>query len=240
MNVIKRDGRIVEFDKSKVVSAIQRAFKEVDHTITSSAISISNKIADYIESLNTELTVEQIQDKVVNLLLDENKEVGIAYVQYRYNRQIVRESNTTDKTILEVVDNKNEYWSTENSNKNPMLTSTKRDYIAGTVSTDITRRMLLPEDIVAAHDAGEIHFHDADYFLTRGECNCCLVNLEDMLQNGTVISDVMIEKPHSFSTACNIAAQIVAQVASVQYGRNHYFLLPLRQVIKKFLLEKFF
>ena len=218
MEVIKRDGRIVPFDDKKIYSAVIRAFLEVDKDLSEDAIKEANYIASSIKELDRELSVEEIQDLVEEELMETRKDVARAYIQYRYNRKLVRESNTTDKSIKELLDDNNEYWKTENSNKNSKLVTTQRDYIAGITSSDITRRFLLPPDIVQAHDEGIIHFHDADYFAQNALHNCDLVNLEDMLQNGTVISDVLIEKPHSFSTACTIATQIIAQVASSQYG----------------------
>ena len=219
MTVIKRDGREVEYDGQKIEAAIIKAFLEVDKEISSFAIKKAASIANDIESLDKTLSVEEIQDIVEDKLMASNrKDVARAYIQYRYNRKLVRESNTTDKSIKELLENRNEYWETENSNKNSRRVTTQRDYIAGITSTDITRRFLLPPDVVQAHDDGILHFHDADYFAQNALHNCDLVNLEDMLQNGTVISDVLIEKPHSFSTACTITTQIIAQVASSQYG----------------------
>lgn len=219
MKVIKRDGRKLDFDKNKIKIAVLKAFLEVDGEETQYAKEKAREIANYIESLNEDLSVEDIQDIIVNkLMASSRKDVATKYVEYRYRRKLVRESNTTDKTILELISGTSDYWNNENSNKNATLVTTQRDYMAGVVSEDISKRFLLPPEIIQAHDEGIIHFHDIDYFGQKALHNCDLINLEDMLQNGTVISGVMIEKPHSFSTACNIATQIIAQVASSQYG----------------------
>lgn len=219
MIVTKRDGRQVEFDKQKIKFAILKAFLEVDGEETPYAKDKARDIANYIESLNKDMSVEEIQDEIVNkLMASSRKDVASKYVEYRYKRKLIRESNTTDKTILELINGTSDYWNNENSNKNAELVTTQRDYMAGIVSEDISKRFLLPPEIIQAHEQGIIHFHDIDYFGQNALHNCDLINLEDMLQNGTVISGVMIEKPHSFSTACNIATQIIAQVASSQYG----------------------
>jgi ribonucleoside-triphosphate reductase len=217
---VKRDGRKEEFDKSKISNAIKKAFIEVDGDIDDKAEAIVDKIANEIASVKKEeMSVEDIQDMVVNkLMATSRKDVASRYVEYRYQRKIIREANTTDETIMELLSGQSDYWNNENSNKNAELVTTQRDYMAGVVSEDISKRFLVPKDVVEAHDAGIIHFHDMDYFAQNALHNCDLVNLEDMLQNGTVISGVMIEKPHSFATACNIATQIIAQVASSQYG----------------------
>lgn len=228
MEVIKRDGRKVSFDKNKIKLAILKAFLEVDGEETPYAKEKAREIANYVESLNKDLSVEEIQDIVVNkLMASSRKDVATKYIEYRYKRKLVRESNTTDKNILELISGTSDYWNNENSNKNATLVTTQRDYMAGIVSEDISKRFLLPPDVVQAHEEGIIHFHDIDYFGQRALHNCDLVNLEDMLQNGTVISGVMIEKPHSFSTACNIATQIIAQVASSQYGGQSISLAQL-------------
>lgn len=228
INVIKRDGRKVSFDKNKIKLAILKAFLEVDGEGTPYAKEKAREIANYVESLNKDLSVEEIQDIVVNkLMASSRKDVATKYIEYRYKRKLVRESNTTDKNILELISGTSDYWNNENSNKNATLVTTQRDYMAGIVSEDISKRFLLPPDVVQAHEEGIIHFHDIDYFGQRALHNCDLVNLEDMLQNGTVISGVMIEKPHSFSTACNIATQIIAQVASSQYGGQSISLAQL-------------
>lgn len=216
--VTKRDGRKVDFNKEKIKIAVLKAFIDVDGEETTYAKEKARDIANYIEALNKDMSVEQIQDEVINkLMASSRKDVAAKYVEYRYKRKLVRESNTTDKTILEIIEGDNDYWNNENSNKNPRLNTTIRDYMAGATSTDISRRLLLPKEITEAHDDGRIHFHDMDYFAQHMH-NCCLVNLEDMLNNNTVISEVLVESPHSFSTACTIATQIIAQVASSQYG----------------------
>lgn len=218
MTVQKRDGRKVKFDKEKIKIAVLKAFIDVDGEETPYAKEKARDIANYIESLNKSMTVEEIQDQVVNkLMVSIRKDVATKYVEYRYKRRLVRESNTTDKSILELIDGVNDYWNSENSNKSASVVTTQRDYLAGITSTDITRRFLLPEDVVKAHDEGIIHFHDADYFAQHMH-NCCLINLEDMLQNGTVINGTLIEKPHRFLTAMTIATQIITAVTSSQYG----------------------
>ena len=228
MKIIKRDGKVVDFSKDKIKIAILKAFLEVDGEETPYAKDKAREIANYVESLNKDLNVEEIQDIVVNkLMASSRKDVATKYIEYRYKRKLVRESNTTDKNILELISGTSDYWNNENSNKNATLVTTQRDYMAGIVSEDISKRFLLPPDVVQAHEEGIIHFHDIDYFGQRALHNCDLVNLEDMLQNGTVISGVMIEKPHSFSTACNIATQIIAQVASSQYGGQSISLAQL-------------
>ena len=223
MVVIKRDGREVKFERANISNAIMKAFDDVAKTMpVSGAEDTANTIAIRLSSRyykrNRAISVEEIQDDVETELMKEGAyEAAKAYIRYRHEHELLRKNNSSDGRILSLVDGVNETAIQENSNKNPAILSTQRDYIAGEVSTDITRRLLLPEEVRVAHDEGIIHFHDADYFVQR-EHNCCLVNLEDMLQNGTVISGTMIEKPHSFSTACNIATQIIAQVASCQYG----------------------
>lgn len=216
--VTKRDGNVVPFDKDKIKIAVLKSFLDVDGDETPYARDKARDIANYIDGLEKDLTVEEIQDIVVNkLMASTRKDVATNYVEYRYRRKLVRESNTTDKSILELLDGTNDYWNNENSNKDAKTVTVQRDYLAGITSTDITRRFLLPEDIVKAHDEGIIHFHDADYFVQHIH-NCDLINLEDMLQNGTVINGKMIEKPHRFITACTIATQIITAVASSQYG----------------------
>lgn len=234
MNVLKRDGRIVQFNKEKVINAILKAFLAVDGEITDYASIKAQNIADYIASIPTskdELSVEEIQDYVERGLMSlKRKDVAKAYILYRKQRDNARQ-NTIDKTIDEIVNNSNEYWMTENSNKDAQLVTTQRDYVAGAVSTDIARRRILPQDVVEAHDAGLIHVHDLDYIL-QPIYNCCLINLEDMLQNGTIISKTKIDKPHKFSTACNIATQIIAQVASSQYGGQSISLAHLSPFVE--------
>lgn len=242
-NVIKRNGQEVAFDISKIVNAIRKANKEVEgiHQMSSFQIqAVADNIAKKISAYSHACNVEDIQDMVETGIMEmRGYEVAQKYVRYRYKREISRKSNTTDDGILSLIDLNNEEVKQENSNKNPVINSTQRDYMAGEVSKDLTRRLLLPEEIVKAHEQGIIHFHDADYFAQR-EHNCDLINLEDMLQNGTVISQTMIEKPHSFFTACNVTTQIVAQVASNQYGGQSFTLAHLapfvdisRQKIKK-------
>ena len=222
MKVIKRSGQEVEFDPIKVEKAIERANDSIE--IKSKRIGkrlihlIATEIAEAYENSKKTRNVEYIQDLIENKLIEYNAyAVAKEYITYRYKRTLARKSNSTDNQILALIECNNEEIKQENSNKNPVVGSTQRDYIAGEVSKDLTRRILLSDDIVEAHDKAIIHFHDADYF-AQHIFNCCLINLEDMLQNGTVISGTMIEKPHSFSTACNIATQIIAQVASNQYG----------------------
>lgn len=219
--VIKRDGREVDFDSSKILVAIQKANREVEEIDKISETDFDKIVADVVEdckSLRRAIGVEEIQDFVEEELIDGGYvEVARKYIRYRYNRELIRKSNTTDETILSLINQENEELKQENSNKNPVVLSTQRDYMAGEVSKDLTRRILLSEEIVKAHNEGIIHFHDMDYF-AQHSYNCCLINLEDMLQNGTMISETRIDTPHSFATACNIATQIIAQVASNQYG----------------------
>ena len=228
--VIKRNGKEVSFDISKITHAIEKANEEVDnlHQINIFQISaIADKIAKEVEESTHAVNVEDIQDFVETGIMEmRGYEVAQKYVRYRYKREMKRKSNTTDNGILALLDHINEEVKQENSNKNPVINSTQRDYMAGEVSKDLSRRVLLPEEIVQAHEQGIIHFHDTDYFAQR-EHNCDLINLEDMLQNGTVISETMIEKPHSFFTACNVTTQIVAQVASNQYGGQSFTLAHL-------------
>ncbi len=221
MKIIKRSGTEVPFDRNKIEIAISKANDSVIPSERMSELQIK-RIAEDVElaalNMNRSLSVEEIQDLVENQIMNQRAfSVARRYITYRYTRELVRKSNTTDEQILSLIECNNEEVKQENSNKNPTVNSVQRDYMAGEVSKDITRRILLPQDIVKAHDEGVIHFHDADYFAQHMH-NCDLVNLEDMLQNGTVISGTLIEKPHSFSTACNIATQIIAQVASSQYG----------------------
>lgn len=235
MNVIKRNGSEVQFDSSRIFHALHAANQSVAESYRINDGDITD-IVSSVEKLcnlyNRAVSVEEIQDMVENGLIALNAvEPAKAYIRYRYDRKLRREQNTTDATILSLVDYKNEEVKQENSNKNPEIIPTQRDYIAGEVSKDLTRRYLLPEDIVKAHDEGIIHFHDADYFIQHSH-NCDLVNLEDMLQNGTVISGTMIEKPHTFSTACNIATQIIAQVASHQYGGQSISLAHLAPFVE--------
>ncbi len=219
MKIVKRDGHIVDYDPEKIRVAIGKANDEVrgKEKVTKEEIK---EIIKYIEDLNKKrILVEDIQDIIEQKLMELGRyELAKKYITYRYTRELVRKANTTDKTIKELIEGENEYWNSENSNKNAEVVTTQRDYLAGITSTDITRRFLLPEDIVEAHDKGIIHFHDADYFAQNALHNCELINLDDMLQNGTVINGVMIEKPHRFITAATIATQIILAVTSSSYG----------------------
>ena len=221
MKIIKRNGTEVQFDELKITAAIEKANKEVVETerLSEEDIdNITNNVKYQCQKMNRALSVEEIQNLVEDEIMKLNAfSVARKYITYRYKRALVRKANTTDEQILSLIECDNEEVKQENSNKNPTVNSVQRDYMAGEVSKDITKRLLLPEHIVKAHEEGIIHFHDSDYFAQHMH-NCCLVNLEDMLQNGTVISETMIERPKSFSTACNIATQIIAQVASSQYG----------------------
>ena len=234
MKVIKRNGSEVEFNKNKIIVAITKANEaNVFHELTENQI---NEAADYIqykcEKLNRAVSVEEIQDMVENQIMAHGAfEVAKEYVRYRYQRSLVRKANTTDDRVLSLIECNNEEVKQENSNKNPIVNSVQRDYIAGEVSRDLSVRLLLPKEIVDADKEGIIHFHDTDYYAQHMH-NCDLVNLEDMLQNGTVISETMIEKPHSFSTACNIATQIIAQVASNQYGGQSISLAHLAPFVQ--------
>ena len=219
MKVIKRDGHIVDYCPDKIEAAISKANAEVAEEDRVTEQQIKN-IIKYIEGLKKKrMLVEDIQDTIEMRLMALGKyALAKAYITYRYTRELVRRSNTTDLSIKELINGESEYWNTENSNKNATVVTTQRDYLAGITSTDITRRFLLPEDIVKAHDEGIIHFHDADYFAQNALHNCELINLDDMLQNGTIINDVMIEKPHRFITAATIATQIILAVSSSSYG----------------------
>ena len=242
--VTKRDGTHVPFDKTKIRNAIKRAADECDALSVGSLDNLTNEVVERCNCAEN-LTVENIQDMVEETLMAEGlSEIARHYIKYRQNKDIVRASQKTDDEILALVDCRNEEANEENSNKNPTLVSTQRDYIAGIVSKDIARRRLLPEDVVKAHDAGLIHVHDMDYTLQR-LTNCCLVNLDDMLQNGTMIGGAVIEKPHSFSTACNIAAQVSLAVSAVQFGGQTWSYTPLakfvdvsRQAIRKEVYEE--
>ena len=248
MRVIKRNGAEVEFDIVKIIAAVTKANNVVDEEARMTPVQIQ-RIAESVElscqSLGRAPTVEEIQDFVEHQIMAHGAfEVAKRYITYRYNRSLVRKSNTTDDKILSLIECNNEEAKQENSNKNPVVNSTQRDYMAGEVSRDLTNRLLLPEDIVKAHEEGIIHFHDTDYYAQHMH-NCDLVNLEDMLQNGTVITGTLIERPHSFATACNIATQIVAQVASNRYGGQSISLTHLapfvdvsRQKIRKQVLAE--
>ena len=235
MKIIKRNGSEETFDRQKIKNAIAKANDETDgkKELTDRQIDyISLVIEDYINEIGRALTVEEIQELVeTHIILQGAPETAKRYIRYRFTRNLARVANTTDNQILSLIECNNEEVKQENSNKNPTVNSVQRDYMAGEVSKDLTKRILLPEDIVKAHEEGIIHFHDADYFAQHMH-NCDLVNLEDMLQNGTVISDTMIEKPHSFSTACNIATQIIAQVASNQYGGQSISLTHLAPFVQ--------
>ena len=221
MRIIKRNGSEAGFDISKIISAITKANNTVDEGLRMDAeqiVEIAKSVVSYCEELGRSPSVEEVQDQVEKQIMAHGAfDVAKNYITYRYTRALIRQSNTTDNKILSLIECNNEEAKQENSNKNPVVNSTQRDYMAGEVSRDITNRILLPQDIVQAHNEGIIHFHDSDYFAQHMH-NCDLVNLEDMLQNGTVITGTLIERPHSFSTACNIATQIIAQVASNQYG----------------------
>ena len=218
-HVIKRNGKKVKFDENKIINAIQKAFLEVDGEVTNVAHQKAKDIASYIKGLEKTLSVEEIQDIVEDkLMASARKDVARAYVRYRYKKEVLRKENTTDKSVFELLGGTSDYWNNENANKNAKSVTTQRDYLAGITSTDITRRFLLDKDIVEAHDNGIIHFHDADYFAQNVLHNCELVNLDDMLQNGTVVNGVMIEKPHRLITAATIATQIILAVTSSSYG----------------------
>ncbi len=235
MKIIKRNGSEETFEREKIKNAIAKANNETEGAkeLTDRQIDyISLVIEDYINDIGRALTVEEVQELVeTHIILQGAPETAKRYIRYRFTRNLARVANTTDNQILSLIECNNEEVKQENSNKNPTVNSVQRDYMAGEVSKDLTKRILLPEDIVKAHEEGIIHFHDADYFAQHMH-NCDLVNLEDMLQNGTVISDTMIEKPHSFSTACNIATQIIAQVASNQYGGQSISLAHLAPFVQ--------
>lgn len=246
--VIKRNGEEVTFDLTKIENAITAANNEVDNIYqmnTYQIRAIADDIASQVQRMTHAVHVEDIQDMVETSIMGmRGYEVAQKYVRYRYKRELARKSNTTDNGILALIEHLNEEVNQENSNKNPVINSTQRDYMAGEVSKDLTKRVLLPEEIVQAHEEGIIHFHDSDYFAQK-EHNCDLINLEDMLQNGTVISETLIEKPHSFFTACNVTTQIVAQVASNQYGGQSFTLSHLapfvdisRQKIRRLVIEE--
>lgn len=247
-NVIKRNGKEVIFDEAKIVNAIRKANQSVDklHQMNDYQIkAVADTIASTVDKATHAINVEDIQDMVETGIMEmRGYEVAQKYVRYRYKRELTRKSNTTDNGILSLIEHINEEVKQENSNKNPVINSTQRDYMAGEVSKDLSRRVLLPEEIVHAHEEGIIHFHDTDYYAQK-EHNCDLINLEDMLQNGTVISETMIEKPHSFFTACNVTTQIVAQVASNQYGGQSFTLAHLapfvdisRKKLRKNVIEE--
>ena len=234
MKIIKRNGSEAAFDISKIIVAIGKANATVDESIRMTPVQIQ-RIAESVvlscEKLGRSPSVEEVQDMVEKQIMAHGAfEVAKNYITYRYTRTLVRQSNTTDDKILSLIECNNEEAKQENSNKNPVVNSTQRDYMAGEVSRDITNRILLPKEIVEAHNEGVIHFHDTDYFAQHMH-NCDLVYLEDMLQNGTVITGTLIERPHSFSTACNIATQIIAQVASNHTAGRAYRLPILRRLL---------
>ena len=233
MKIVKRDGHIVDYDPAKIRTAIGKANLEVIGKEKATEKEIES-IIEYIESMNKRrFLVEDIQDIIEEKLMEYGKySLAKKYITYRYTRELVRKANTTDQSIKELIDGENDYWNNENSNKNAEVVTTQRDYLAGITSTDITRRFLLPEDIVKAHDEGIIHFHDADYFAQNALHNCELINLDDMLQNGTVINGVMIEKPHRFLTAATIATQIILAVTSSSYGGATVSLSHLAPFVK--------
>lgn len=246
MKVVKRDCTLVDFDKNKIYTAIMKAMKNGSGIVKPKvAEDISNEICE-MHKKDDEIDISTIESEVFDKLITKKQRLTArAYEGYRSKRELQREYNTIDDDVIELINGDNDYWMHENANKNPVLNTTVRDYMAGIVSTDAVRRYLLPPEIVQAHDEGIIHFHDADYFMQK-EYNCCLVNLEDMLQNGTVISETLIEKPHSFSTACTVTTQIIAQVASSQYGGQSISLAHLapfvdisRQSIKREVEEEF-
>ena len=233
MKIVKRDGHIVDYDPAKIKTAIQKANTEVRGKEKATKEQIE-EIIQYIEELNKKrILVEDIQDIIEEKLMEFAKyQLAKKYITYRYTRELVRKANTTDQTIKELIEGESEYWNNENSNKNATVITTQRDYLAGITSTDITRRFLLPEEIVKAHDEGIIHFHDADYFAQNALHNCELINLDDMLQNGTIINGVMIEKPHRFITAATIATQIILAVSSSSYGGATISLTHLAPFVK--------
>ena len=235
MRIIKRNGSEVDFDITKIITAIQKANNEVEEAARLTTLQIG-RIAESVvlrcEKLGRSPSVEEVQDMVEQQIMAHGAfEVAKEYITYRYTRALVRQSNTTDDKILSLIECNNEEAKQENSNKNPVVNSTQRDYMAGEVSRDISNRILLPKEIVDAHNEGIIHFHDTDYYAQHMH-NCDLVNLKDMLQNGTVITGTLIERPHSFSTACNIATQIIAQVASNQYGGQSISLAHLAPFVQ--------
>lgn len=249
MKIIKRDCTEAEFQPQKIYNAIMKAMTLGSGIVKKDiAKQIAEEISAEAQNSDDDLSVYQVEEKVFNKLCEKGEtQTARAYEGYRSVREFQRETvNSTDNEIVDLLLGKSEYWNEENSNKNAVLVTTQRDYMAGIESEDISRRMLLSPDVIQAHDEGIIHFHDIDYFAQNALYNCCLINLEDMLQNGTVISGVMIEKPHSFATACNIATQIIAQVASSQYGGQTISLTHLapfvqvsREKIRKQVIEEF-
>lgn len=220
MKVIKRNGEKVPFEENKIVRAIEKAYLEVFPNRQEEALKCGKRIAnDIYHGYTNPLSVEEIQNKVEkDLILHAPADVARAYIRYRYKRELLRKSNTTDKAIKELLDGESEFWNKENSNKNAKWVTTQRDYLAGITSKDIARRFIFPKKAIEAHDAGMIHIHDMDYMAQSTMHNCCLINLEDMLQNGTVVNGITIDKPHRLLTAMTITTQIIASVASSQYG----------------------
>ena len=235
MKIIKRNGSEVVFDVDKILMAVTKANEATDEKYRMTPLQIqriTDKVQICCEEMGRSPSVEEIQDLVEKSIMAHGAfEVAKEYITYRYTRSLLRQSNTTDDRILSLIECNNEEVKQENANKNPTINAVQRDYMAGEVSKDITKRILLPQEVVSAHEAGIIHFHDSDYYAQHMH-NCDLVNLEDMLQNGTVISGTLIEKPHSFSTACNIATQIIAQVASNQYGGQSISLAHLAPFVQ--------
>ena len=233
MKIIKRDGRVVDYDRQKIAVAIEKANGEVRGREKASKEDIK-EIINYIEDLDKKrMLVEDIQDIIEEQLMEKGKyELAKKYIVYRYNRALVRKANTTDESILGLIRNENKELAEENSNKNTLLASTQRDYIAGEVSRDLTRRLLLPEKIVKADKEGVLHFHDADYFV-QPIFNCCLINIGDMLDNGTVMNGKLIESPKSFQVACTIMTQIIASVASNQYGGQSVDISHLGKYVRR-------
>lgn len=246
--IIKRNGQAENFDSNKIKNAVSKAYEEVYPNMPETCINewgnfITDKVINnhYACQDNTTIDIEDIQNNIEKCLMSIDKDVAKAYITYRYKRALVRESNTTDKSILELIDGTNDYWNNENSNKNAAIITVQRDYLAGITSTDITKRFLLSKDIVEANEQGIIHFHDADYFLQHIH-NCCLINLEDMLQNGTVINNVMIERPHRLITAMTVATQIITAVTSSQYGGASISLTHLAPFVRdsyKIYIQKY-
>lgn len=222
MEIIKRDKTKVEYDQNKIVEAIKLANADIrrkDRIKVSEIREIADEITNDLQELSKSASVEDIQDKVEKKLIERgHAPIAKQYIRYRYRKELLRQSNTTDNSIRELLEGESDYWSKENSNKNAKLVTTQRDYIAGIVSKDISKRFIIPKEVLDAHDKGIIHIHDTDYLAQNTLHNCCLVNLEDMLQNGTVINNVMIERPHRFLTAATIASQIITAVSSSQYG----------------------
>ena len=222
MTVIKRNGSIEKFSKQKIIDSIKKAnsslskeFQITSKQITRIAIAVATSCIDLTEPIN----IDKIEDLVEEKMMEAQAfELAKSYIKFRYRKELIRKSNTTDESIKELIEGSSEYWNTENSNKDAKVVTTQRDYLAGITSTDISKRLLLPKDVVDAHDAGIIHFHDMDYFAQNALNNCCLINLNDMLQNGTMINGVKIDKPHRLLTATTIATQIITAVASSQYG----------------------